>query len=181
MSIQRLPRDFHSAAGSDILYFFVNRWYCSGIFSWLPMNPILHVVPTPHDTLTACLPDQLPWLPWAMKGSYFKLLSADASSGRFTLMIKLEKGVAAPPHRHLGAVEGLVLEGGFHYQDDPSLRFTAGSYLLEQSGAVHQPVSPEGALMFAVFHGPVEGLDEEGEITGRIDWKWHVDTWAAAT
>jgi hypothetical protein len=33
--------------------------------------------------------------------------------------------------------------------------------------------------MFAVFHGPVEGLDEEGRITGRIDWKWHVDTWEA--
>jgi anti-sigma factor ChrR (cupin superfamily) len=141
------------------------------------MNPI----PDAHDTLTACLPDQLPWVPWAMKGAYFKLLSADPSSGRFTLMIKLEKGVAAPAHRHLGAVEGLVLEGGFHYRDDPSLCFTAGSYLLEKSGAAHQPLSPEGAVMFAVFHGPVEGLDDRGGVTGRIGWKWHVDTWTAAT
>lgn len=115
-----------------------------------------------------------------MRGAQFKLLSADEASGRFTLMIKLAKGVTAPLHRHVGAVEGLVLEGGFHYRDDPQTRFTAGSYLLEKAGAVHQPVSPEGAVMFAVFHGPVEGLDEQGRVTGRVDWKWHVDTWNAA-
>jgi 2,4'-dihydroxyacetophenone dioxygenase len=44
---------------------------------------------------------------------------------------------------------------------------------------VHQPVSPEGALMFAVFHGPVEGLDENGNVTGRIDYRWHIDAWRA--
>ncbi|MGH8807622.1 MAG: 2,4'-dihydroxyacetophenone dioxygenase family protein [Noviherbaspirillum sp.] len=132
-----------------------------------------------HDTLLARDPQQLPWAPWAMKGAYFKLLSTDAASGRFALMLKLEKGFVAPSHRHIGAVEGLVLEGGFHYTDAPQIRFTAGTYLLERDGAVHQPVSPEGAVMFAVFQGPVEGLDGEGRITGRIDWKWHVKTWDA--
>lgn len=115
-----------------------------------------------------------------MKGAQFKLLSADPKTGRFALLIKLRKGSAAPLHRHVGAVEGYILEGGFHYRDEPSRRFTAGAYLLENEGAVHQPVSPEGAVMFAVFHGPVEGLDEDGKITGRIDWKWHVDAWKAA-
>lgn len=134
-----------------------------------------------HPTLLACDPAQLPWVPWAMRGAAFKLLSADPDSGRFTLMIRLDKGMRAPLHRHVGAVEGLILEGGFHYSDDPGLRFIAGSYLLERAGAVHQPVSPEGALMFAVFHGAVEGLDECGNVTGRIDCRWHMDTWAAAT
>src|SRR5687767_3553337 len=106
---------------------------------------------TGHDTLLVADPKQLPWAPWAMQGAYFKLLSADAASGRFALMIKLEKGFIAPPHRHIGAVEGLVLEGGFHYADDPQIRFVAGTYLLERDGAEHQPVSPEGAVMFAVF------------------------------
>jgi len=130
-----------------------------------------------HDTLLTHDPQQLPWAPWAMKGAYFKLLSVDAASGRFALMIKLEKGFVAPSHRHIGAVEGLVLEGGFHYADEPHIRFAAGTYLLERDGAVHQPISPEGAVMFAVFQGPVEGLDEEGNITGCIDWKWHAKTW----
>jgi anti-sigma factor ChrR (cupin superfamily) len=132
------------------------------------------------DTLFAANVNELKWVPWAMPGSQFKLLSADPKSGRFSLMIKFEKGVLAPNHRHVGAVEGYILEGGFHYHDDPSKRFTAGSYLLENDGAVHQPVSPEGAVMFAVFHGPVEGLDEAGNVTGKIGWKWHVETWNAA-
>jgi 2,4'-dihydroxyacetophenone dioxygenase len=125
-------------------------------------------------------PHDLPWIPWAMTGAQFKLMSADPESGRFSLMIRLEKGCVAPRHRHIGAVEGLVLEGGFHYEDKPEQRYTAGMYLLEQAGAVHTPVSPEGALMFAVFHGPVEGLDNDGRVTGRVGCKWHIETWNTA-
>lgn len=112
-----------------------------------------------------------------MPGAAFKLLSADVPSGRFSLLIRFDPGCAAPAHRHVGAVEGLVLQGGFHYHDTPALRYTAGMYLLEPAGAVHKPVSPEGALMFAVFHGPVEGLDEAGNVTGRIDCAWHQAAW----
>ena len=115
-----------------------------------------------------------------MKGSQFKLLSADPQTGRFTILIKVGKGITAPLHRHVGAVEAYVLEGGFHYSDDPDIRFTVGSYLMEHAGALHQPVSPEGAVMLAIFHGPVEGLDDAGNVVGRIDWKWHVDAWNAA-
>lgn len=115
-----------------------------------------------------------------MQGAQFKLLSADLSSGRFSLLIRLEKNCDAPRHRHVGAVEGLVLKGCFHYEDNPQLQYTAGMYLLERDGAVHRPVSPEGAVMFAVFHGPVEGLDGEGNVTGRIGCEWHLRTWAAA-
>lgn len=132
------------------------------------------------DTLFSCHSDDLPWLPWAMAGTEFKLLHADAASGRFALLIRMAPGLVTPLHRHVGAVEGMVLEGGFHYRDQPELRFTKGSYLLERDGALHQPVSPEGALMFAVFHGPVEGLDDDGNPTGRIDWRWHQRIWDAA-
>ena len=61
----------------------------------------------------------LPWVRWAMPGAQFKLLSADPDSGRFSLMIKVEKNSLAPLHRHVGAVEGYILEGGFHYRHDP--------------------------------------------------------------
>jgi anti-sigma factor ChrR (cupin superfamily) len=143
------------------------------------MNSELSATSSALDTLLTCDPQNLPWAPWAMPGASFKLLSADPEHGRFTLLIRLDKGCAAPAHRHIGAVEGIVLEGGFHYADDPDRRFTAGVYLLEKDGAVHQPVSPEGALMFAVFHGPVEGLAEDGSVTGRIGCRWHVETWNA--
>ena len=133
-----------------------------------------------QDTLTFCHTGRLPWLPWAMPGTHFKLLHADPDSGRFSLLIKFDPGVVAPMHLHVGAVEGYMLEGGFHYHDQPDLRFDAGTYLYESAGAQHQPVSPQGAVMFAVFHGPVEGLDANGQVSGRIDWKWHVKTWQAA-
>src|SRR3546814_3674127 len=58
--------------------------------------------------------------------------------------------------------------------------FRSGCYLWESDGAIHQPVSPDGAVMFAVFHGAVEGLDEDGNVTGRVNWKWHVEKWNAA-
>lgn len=131
-------------------------------------------------TLSTCRPDTMNWVPWAMPGAQFKLLHADAKSGSFTLLIRFEAGAEAPIHRHVGAVEGYMLEGGFFYKDDPDTRFDAGSYLYENEGAVHQPVSPHGGVMFAVFHGPVEGLDDHGNVTGRIHWKWHVKTWNAA-
>lgn len=133
-----------------------------------------------QTSLIACDTASLPWIPWAMPGAEFKLLSADPASGRFSLMIRLEKDCIAPKHRHAAAVEGLILEGGFHYEDTPHLRYTAGMYVLERDGAVHRPVSPEGAVMFAVFHGPVEGLDSEGNVTGRIGCEWHLHAWNAA-
>ncbi len=136
--------------------------------------------PGSAGTLVTCDVKKMKWLPWAMRGAYFKLMNADPSSGRFALMIKFDPGAVAPVHRHVGAVEGYILEGGFHYRDEPHIRFSAGCYLLENAGAVHQPESPEGALMFAVFHGPVEGLDKGGNVAARLDWKWHVDTWNAA-
>lgn len=144
------------------------------------MEAIQNPEPDMQNTLHACNPQELPWIPWAMKGAQFKLLSAVPETGRFSLLIRLEKGFTAPLHRHIGAVEGFITEGGFHYADKPAVRFAAGTYLLEKDGAVHQPVSPEGAVMFAVFHGPVEGLDSQGKVTGRIDCGWHVDTWTAA-
>lgn len=144
------------------------------------MNSTPNQTATPSDTLYTCHPQQMEWLPWAMPGAHFKLLQADAATGRFTLMIKFEAGAAAPIHRHVGAVEGYMLEGGFHYRDAPEHPFNAGCYLYENDGAVHQPVSPNGGIMFAVFHGPVEGLDENGNVIGRINWKWHVEKWNAA-
>lgn len=134
-----------------------------------------------QDPLFSCQLDGLPWVPWAMPGAVFKLLATDSAAGRFSLLIRLTAGCQAPAHRHVGAVEGLVLEGAFYYSDAPEVRYTAGTYLLERAGAVHQPVNPDGALLFAVFHGPVEGLDDEGNVTGRLDWQWHRRMWDRQT
>jgi 2,4'-dihydroxyacetophenone dioxygenase len=121
------------------------------------------------------------WVPWAMRGAYFKLLNADEATGRYTLLIKVDRDVIAPLHRHVGAVEAYLLEGSFYYRDEPDIKFEAGCYLLERGGAIHQPVSQDGAVMLALFHGPVEALDSSGNVVGSVDWKWHVDAWNEAT
>lgn len=131
-------------------------------------------------TLSSVSTNSLPWVPWAMPGAYFKLLHADPSSERFSLLIKVEANAPAPLHRHIGAVEGLVLEGRFHYDNAPELEFTPGTYLFEPAGAIHRPISAEGAVMFLVFHGAIEGLDDAHQVTGKINWQWHVKTWERA-
>jgi anti-sigma factor ChrR (cupin superfamily) len=131
--------------------------------------------------LYTCNANEAQWMPWALRGSYFKLLNADEKNGRFVLLLKFEAGVTTPVHRHIGAVEAYVLEGGFHYIENPEQRFTTGCYLFEDAGSLHQPVSPEGTVMLAVFHGPVEGINRYGESAGAIDCRWHIDTWNSGT
>lgn len=141
------------------------------------MTSLIHIPLSIADAEPAA---HLPWARWAMKGAYFKLLSANLETDRFTLLIRIEGNVEAPRHRHIGAVEGMVLAGEFHYHDHPEESFKAGSYLFEPAGSVHQPVSAEGALMIGMFHGPIEGLDSEGRVTGRIGCAWHIRAWEAA-
>lgn len=138
------------------------------------------IEPNTRDTLDVVHGPRVDWIPWAFEGAYFKLLHADRESGRFTILIKVDPGVSAPIHRHLEPVEAYVTKGGFHYADDPAIRFEEGSYLFENVGAIHEPVSPEGAEMLALFHGPVEGVAETGEMAGRFDAGWHMDAWRAA-
>ncbi|MEN0062125.1 MAG: 2,4'-dihydroxyacetophenone dioxygenase family protein [Myxococcota bacterium] len=134
---------------------------------------------TPH-TLSRVDPSEVDWAPWGMAGTEFKLLSADQETGRFTVLIKVDEGVSAPLHRHVKAVEVFILEGEFHYRDDPSVRFGRGVYLLEKDGAVHEPVSNPGCIMLATFHGPLEGVNADGEVLGTLDCEWHLNAWREA-
>jgi 2,4'-dihydroxyacetophenone dioxygenase len=108
----------------------------------------------------------LPWTPWVMEGTHFKLLNIDKKTGGYTILLKVDAGNDAPVHGHLGAVEGYVLEGEFGYDDD---RGGAGSYFYEEALTRHQPDSPRGTIMFAIAYGPIVGYDEEGNIEGVVD------------
>lgn len=130
-----------------------------------------------HNDLQHVNVDSLPWVYWAMHGAYFKLMYADPTQNRFTLLIKVQAKIAAPMHRHLGAVEVFVLDGGFYYHDNPNTHFNKGTYLREDAGSIHKPISDDGAILLATFYGAVEGLDDQGNITGRVDCQWHVDVW----
>ncbi len=121
-------------------------------------------------------PSSLPWTPWVMEGTHFKLLNIDKKTGGFTILLKVEGGLDTPIHGHLGGVEGIVLSGEFGYGDD---RGGAGCYFYEDAATRHQPDSPAGTVMYAAVHGPIVGYDPEGGAAGIVDAKLMYDLAAA--
>lgn len=131
-----------------------------------------------HGGASAFLdPETLPWTPWVMPGTHYKLMTVDVRSGGFTMFLKVDPGTVAPVHGHVGAVEGVILEGGFAYDDDAG---RAGHYICEHGASVHRPTSPEGCVMFAVLHGPLVGYGEDGAVAGIVDAKAMLDMARAA-
>lgn len=108
----------------------------------------------------------LPWTPWVIEGTHFKLLRVDPLTGGFTMLLKVDPGNEAPVHGHIGAVEAYVVDGEFGYEED---RGGVGAYVFEPAGARHEPTSPDGAVMFAVIHGPLVGYDEHGNVAAVVD------------
>jgi len=128
---------------------------------------------TPSANLTARLgrdfidANTIPWTPWVMEGTHFKLLAVNELNGGFTMLLKVDPGTKAPVHAHLGSAEAFLLEGGFYY--DANDAGQAGCYTYEAGGAVHEPVSPQGCIMFAVSHGPLGGCDAQGQVNAVVD------------
>ncbi|MCC6002036.1 MAG: 2,4'-dihydroxyacetophenone dioxygenase family protein [Pararhodobacter sp.] len=121
---------------------------------------------TAHERPAFMNPDTLPWTPWVMPGTHYRLMTVDVRSGGFTMFLKVDPGTQAPAHGHVGAVEGVIIEGGFSYEDDAG---NTGDYICEQAGAIHKPVSPQGCIMFAIAHGPLVGYNEDGTIAAVVD------------
>jgi 2,4'-dihydroxyacetophenone dioxygenase len=118
-------------------------------------------------------PETIPWTPWAMPGTYFKLLNINEANGRFTFLLKVDPGTVAPIHKHLGEGEAFILEGSFGYGDEVGV---AGHYSHESAGSLHIPHSPDGLVMFAISHGPIAGFAPDGALAGLIDVDWMYET-----
>ncbi len=119
-------------------------------------------------------PATLPWTPWGMPDTYFKLLHINEGTGSFTFLLKVDPGAPAPVHKHLGEAEAYIIEGEFGYGPDD--RGGSGWYAYEAGGAVHTPDSPKGMLLFAISHGPIAGYNNDGSIAGLIDVDWMYDS-----
>jgi len=132
---------------------------------------------TQHTRPAFIDPKSIPWMPWVMEGTHYKLMMVDVRSGGFTLFLKVDPGTVAPAHGHVGAVEGVILEGGFAYDDDAG---STGDYICEHAAAVHKPLSPEGCVMFAITHGPLVGYNEDGSIAAVVDAKMMYDMASAS-
>lgn len=113
--------------------------------------------------------NDLPWIPWVMPETWFKLLAINPITGGFSMMLKVGPDNVAPIHGHIGSVEGIILEGGFAYEDDWGY---AGYYVQEPAGINHKPVTgPDGMMMFAIVHGPLVGYHDDGSVALILDAK----------
>lgn len=109
-------------------------------------------------------PDQLPWIP-VIDGVSAKPLRFTPEGG-WVSQVRIAPGARVPQHRHIGEVQGVVLQGRCRY-DENSEWLGPGSYLHERDGTEDEVLgSPdEGAVILFVVSGPrVEYLDESGAI-----------------
>ncbi|MGO3890813.1 MAG: cupin domain-containing protein [Paenalcaligenes sp.] len=125
------------------------------------------------------------FIPWTrlnkpgLEGIQYKILYFDENRGYMVVLNTFDPGVRLAPHRHLGAVEIFMLSGSFFY-DNGEVR--ANDFMLEAGGVTHAPGSDEGALMLATFHGPLQILDEQGnvQVTVGIDEMYNLAKEAGA-
>jgi anti-sigma factor ChrR (cupin superfamily) len=111
----------------------------------------------------------IPWSPFPLNGTFFKLLHLDDDQGKATFLLKIPVGCVAEVHKHLAAVEAFVVQGGFSYPGEGTVR--AGDYVYEPGGMVHEPASEGGEdlILFVVAQGPVQGFNPDGSPGGLID------------
>lgn len=122
-------------------------------------------------------PNEMEWLDWVMPDTWFKLLNVNPFTGGFTMLLKVGPNNTAPVHGHIGAVEGILLSGGFGYGDD---RGREGWYVREPGGINHIPdTDGDGMVMFATVSGPLVGYNDDGSIAAVVDAKFMYDLAAA--
>jgi quercetin dioxygenase-like cupin family protein len=111
----------------------------------------------------------LQWAPFPLPGTSFKGLHLDDASGRATFLLKIPAGMKADAHKHLASVEAYVVQGGFSYPGEGTVR--AGDYVWEPGGTVHEPEGEGGEdlILFVVAHGAVQGVNPDGTPGGVID------------
>jgi len=114
---------------------------------------------------------ELPWTPWGMPGTSFKLLHCDDASGLLVILLRVDPGTVAGLHKHFAAAHAYILEGGFGYEHGEVFE---GDYIVEAGGITHQPFTgPKGVTMLGVTFGPIGGFDDSGNLLGVLDIEWH--------
>jgi len=128
------------------------------------------------SSLVRC--ENIPWTPWAMEGSEFKLLYINRAHGMFTALIRLKGGLETPDHHHFGEAHAYVLEGDFSYEYGTMYK---GDYIVEAGGINHKPtIGAKGATFFVIFYAGLSGVGLDNKPTGEfVDCEWMYRTAAA--
>ena len=100
-------------------------------------------------------------------------LFLDAENGTWVMYAKFPPGTRLPLHFHTGTVHFFTTKGTWHYIEHPEDKQTAGSYLYEPGGSIHQFYVPsdavEAAEGFMVVSGANVNFDENNQFTDITD------------
>ena len=84
----------------------------------------------------------IPWRATKHEGVRIHFYATDKKSGRALVLIAMAPGCGYPRHRHRGAEEVFVVQGG--YRDERG-EYRAGQYVRYEDGSAHSPVALDGA------------------------------------
>jgi anti-sigma factor ChrR (cupin superfamily) len=99
--------------------------------------------------------DAIPFRPTRYPGVAIHFFYSDRDSGHAAVMIRMAPGSSYPRHRHRGAEELLILQGG--YRDEVGVH-RAGEFVRYEDGSVHHPVALEDGPDCVFFAIAQEGI-----------------------
>ncbi|WP_448211308.1 2,4'-dihydroxyacetophenone dioxygenase family protein [Colwellia sp. MEBiC06753] len=124
---------------------------------------------TSEDTFVR---DALPGIP----GVHVSPLFLDPENGIWVLRVQFEPGVVLPKHFHTGVVHLYTMSGSWNYVEYPDQPQTAGCYLYEPGGSIHQletPVTNEGVTdTVMMVQGANINFDQDDNFLNIMDAGW---------
>jgi hypothetical protein len=105
-------------------------------------------------------PDGIPWEAHnrlGRVGAGIHALYDDASTGQRVALIRCMPGATAQAHVHHGHETFLILDGAYH---DDSGTYGKGDLVVYRPGSRHAWSTPDGALICAIWGGPVSSSQE---------------------
>jgi quercetin dioxygenase-like cupin family protein len=108
----------------------------------------------------------LPWVPSPLPGKSSRPLRFLRGNRGFVELLRMEPGVAMPPHRHTGETHAFNLSGSRRL--DTGEIVGPGDYVYEPPGNVDswEVVGEEPLLALVVVMGEVEDLAPDGSVRG---------------
>ena len=108
-----------------------------------------------------------------MPGISVHPLMIDPFNGLWVLRVRFAPGLTLPLHFHTGTVHLYTMSGCWYYTEYPDQPQTAGSYLYEPGGSVHQFNTPadntEDTDTILMVSGANVNFGDDGEYLGMMD------------
>jgi anti-sigma factor ChrR (cupin superfamily) len=98
----------------------------------------------------------IPFEPTRYPGVSIHFFYEDPTTGHAAVMIRMEPGSSYPRHRHKGAEELLILQGGFR---DENGVYREGEFARFEDGTTHWPKALEDGPACVFFAIAQEGID----------------------